>query len=154
MSLVLGQFSNMEGVDLTKIDTKYPILQSGQLLPFEITEVKVDDNKNKDGKLLIIDLKLDAPALDKEGKEVQPGFKNKSRIGLTPSGGRDQNMIVRDICILLDAIYGEAGRKAIDLSTFDFNNIVGSKLTCRTFINPAKDGFDESTGLKFVAKSA
>lgn len=167
--LGLGELANFADLDLSKVDTNYPVLESG-IYPFTIQKLSVDETK-KDarpgvkGQMLVLEVVTDIPVRDKNGKEVPAGFKLTHRIGLSPTfkevngvpdleqPARTADQILRDVCTLLDAVFGEEGRKAINLATFDMNSLVNQKFTGRTSIDPEKDGYQEQTRIsRFVKK--
>lgn len=156
----LGALQNLGGLNLTDISTDYPVLQPVHH-QFTITEIKVEPTKsNPNNLMMVITVETSNPALDKDGKEVKPGYKLTHRIGLTPTTDdngkvkRSPEMIFRDIATLLDAVFGETVRKSIDLATFDAETLVGQSFTCLTSIEKS-DQYGEQTRLaRFIKKAA
>lgn len=157
----LGSLSNFENLDLTTVSTDYPVLESG-IREFLIANVKNELTKDKLGEMLVLDLKTTQVARDKHGKDVPAGYKITHRIGLTPTfdkstgeAKRTADNIVKDIAVLLEAVYGEEGRKAIlpNIGTFDTANLVNQHIMCKTSIDPEKDGYPEQTRVqRFIKK--
>lgn len=163
----LGALANFENLDLTTVSTDYPVLESG-INTFTIVNAKNELTKDKTGEMLVLELRLDHPSRDKHGKEVPAGYKHTHRIGLTPTFEPDPNgqpdyskpkrtpdNIVGDVAVLLEAIYGEEGRKSIlpNIGNFDMANLVNQKVTVRTAIAPEKNGYPESTKIqRFIKK--
>jgi len=147
----LGELQSLQDLDLTTVNTDYPVLQPG-IYPWMIKSAEIKDTNDKKGKLLVIGLELMVDAVDKNGAAVTAGFKHTHRIGLTPTDKRTGEMIGRDVALLLDAVFGEEGRKSIKLAAFNIETLVNQQITTKTAVQPEKDGYAESTSVRFVKK--
>lgn len=150
----MGTLNNLAGVDLTQVSTKYPVIAVG-IYPWRISESKVeptksDPNKNK----LALKLELEGTALDKNDQPLQPGYALSKDITLTPSDKRTTQMIVRDICEVIDAAYGETFRKGLgSLENFDTDMLQGQVVMAKTAIDPENGQWPEKAVLaRFIAK--
>lgn len=149
--MLLGTLQALGDIDLTTVNTNYPVLAAG-LYPFTIAECKVVPTKDNKGQLLEVGLKLEIGALDDEGAPIEAGYKTTSRIGLTTTDKRDGKMIAADVARLLDAAYGETERKLINLGEFDVERLIGVSIMCKSSVEPEKDGYPKQVRVRFVKR--
>lgn len=146
--------SNLADTDLTSVDTKYPVIAIGAY-SFKITEcTEVPAKKDPESKQLKVVCELESPAKDKQGKDIPAGYKLTTHIGVTPKGDRTVDMILKDICSLIDAAFGEPYRKALgSLGNFDTDQLVGQSVVAKTKIEPEGEYPEKASIARFVPKS-
>lgn len=151
--------NSLADTDLTTVSTKYPVIKPGQY-PWLVKESVVAPLKKDPSKsMLTLKLELQGDAIDNNVEKpsaIPPGYVLTHNITLDPSEKRTKDMIVRDICSLIDAAYGEEYRKALgSLANFDTDQLVGQIVVAKTGVQAEDAEFPERANIaRFIAKAA
>lgn len=108
-------FDKLASVDLSEVDTSYPILEAGTW-EFQIKSAEKKTSENTGGEYLLFQCSLvSSNANDITGAPLNPGYSMRHMINLTPSAKQIENKgeaqcekdIFADVCKFLDAIQAE-----------------------------------------------
>lgn len=151
----MAKLDNLAGVDLSEVSTKYPVIQVG-VYAWRITESKVIPVKS-DPTRSQWELKLElesSGAIDNKDQPIQKGYVLTHRVGLSPTDKRTNEMIVRDVCTVIDACWGEDFRKSLgSLDEFDTDTVQGQVAMAKTSIDPEDAQYPEKARIaRFIAK--
>jgi hypothetical protein len=106
----LDVLNQLDSIDLSTVSTAQPFLPNG-IYDVTVAEVKLDKLKEpKVGNLVKIKLTLNNPALDVEGKPVNPGFPIFDQIVITPVGNLTMDMIQTSLARFQEGTIGTKGR--------------------------------------------
>ncbi len=145
--------------DMTKVETKYPVLAAG-LYEMKIKGFKKSDKPNQSTgapqSMLLVELATTEMAQPNRQPEsgditIAPGHVLTDRIILTPVGGLTKEMIQQKIARLMDAALGSHE------GVFDTNALVGKTITVSVAVRPEREDkgktYDESNEIKkYIAK--
>lgn len=151
---------SLADTDLTSVSTKYPVIKPGQY-PWLVKESTVGPiKKDPTKKMLTLKLELQGDAIDNRAENPQPippGYVLSHNVTLDPSEKRTKDMIVRDLCSIIDAAWGEEYRKTQlgSLANFDTDSLVGQLVVAKTGVQAEDQEFPErATIARFIAKAA
>ena len=132
MSSELDIMSKLDSVDLSTVQTDFPLLKSG-IVTAQIVTVEPDNVKG----CVVIKYTLTQDWSDVEGKAVKPGFPFSEFIYLQdwedPKTGEVKNFGVQRLAQLREAIYG----KAAPGTKLALSELAGQTVTVRLNYNPA-----------------
>jgi len=94
------------GFDVSEADVLRPVLQSGTY-DFTIASTRKEPSRQKQIPQLLVVYRLAEPAVDSQGRTVNPGFTIIQRYLLQPTGGLTMEMIQRRIKEIHFAAAGE-----------------------------------------------
>jgi hypothetical protein len=133
--------------DLSSVDTSLPalpLLNKGDYV-FEVKKCeRIESNKTPGNFAINIGLSLTQPATSPTGETVPAGAYVWDRINLQPSGGLTKEMIQKSLKAFRQACTGNAEGAFGDPAQY-----IGSHVTARIKIRPAKDGYDESNAVSY-----
>jgi hypothetical protein len=135
-------------VDLTTVDTSYPVLAAG-VYPFKVDTAIVKPNKANTGHLLELDCELLVDATDSKGKPIKAGYKMTHRCGLSPTDKYSLEDIAKNVATIQDAILGH--RVALD--AFDTDMLIGQRFIAKTKVTAETNEYPEKAEFgRLVAK--
>lgn len=141
--------------DMSKVETKYPVLKAG-LYAMKIKGFKKSDKPNATSgapqSMLLVELvteEISEPNVQKDEDNpisIAPGHVLTDRIIITPVGGLTLDMIKQKLARLMDAALGHHD------SAFDTNALVGKVVTVQVAVRPEREDkgktYEESNEIK------
>lgn len=150
MSDQIDSLSDLQNVDLSGVDTSFPVIAPGAYR-FKVADVQVVPNKNKDGNNFVVKLTLDqlvmsVPDAGGAAREISPGFPLTHLISMKPTEKYDQSAINRNLAGFQEAVLGRKG------SLLPLTQYVGLDVTCQVKVEESAEFGKQNRVSRFVKK--
>lgn len=126
-----------------------PVLQSGEVSAI-IKEAKVEPNKDKTGRNLVVKFGTTSEGVSTTGEPVNPGFPLTRYYALQQSPNPKAPDFKRDICKLIDACYDCDIDTRPPLNGDTVAGLVGKEVLLKVSVRDASGEYDESNDIRDV----